>query len=41
MEEHRELLEALQTRDPAIVLEQLELHIDVPAPPAAPKVKRA
>jgi DNA-binding GntR family transcriptional regulator len=38
VEEHRELLDALQTRDPAIVLEQLERHIDVPAPPAAPKV---
>jgi DNA-binding GntR family transcriptional regulator len=41
VEEHRELLEALQTRDPAIVLPLLEGHIDVPAPPAAPKVKRA
>jgi DNA-binding GntR family transcriptional regulator len=39
VEEHRDLLAALQTRDPAIALEQLELHIDVPAPPAAPKVK--
>jgi len=39
VEEHRALLAALQTRDPAIALEQLELHIDVPAPPAAPKVK--
>ena len=38
VEEHRELLDALQTRDRAIVLEQLERHIDVPAPPAAPKV---
>ena len=37
VEEHRELLAALQTRDPAVVLAQLELHIDVPAPPAAPK----
>jgi DNA-binding GntR family transcriptional regulator len=41
VEEHRELLEALQTRDPATVLAQLERHIDVPAPPAAPKVERA
>ena len=41
VEEHRELLEALQTRDPAVVLPLLEGHIDVPAPPAAPKVKRA
>ena len=39
VDEHRALLAALQTRDPAIALEQLELHIDVPAPPAAPKVK--
>jgi DNA-binding GntR family transcriptional regulator len=36
--EHRALLDALQTRDPAIALAQLERHIDVPAPPAAPKV---
>lgn len=41
VEEHRELLEALQTRDPAIVLVQLERHIDVAAPPAAPKVRRS
>jgi DNA-binding GntR family transcriptional regulator len=41
VEEHRELLAALQTRDPAIVLALLEGHIDVPAPPQAPKVKRA
>jgi DNA-binding GntR family transcriptional regulator len=40
VKEHRQLLEALQTRDPAIVLTQLERHIDVPAPPAAPKVGR-
>jgi DNA-binding GntR family transcriptional regulator len=39
VDEHRALLAALQTRDPAIALEQLELHIDVPSPPAAPKVK--
>jgi len=38
VEEHRLLLAALQTRDPATVLAQLERHIDVPAPPAAPKV---
>ena len=36
--EHRILLAALQTRDPAVVLAQLERHIDVPAPPAAAKV---
>lgn len=39
--EHRELLDALQTRDPGVVLAQLERHIDVPAPPEAPKVGRA
>jgi GntR family transcriptional repressor for pyruvate dehydrogenase complex len=39
VEEHRVLLAALQTRDPAIVLAQLERHIDVPAPPGAPKVQ--
>jgi DNA-binding GntR family transcriptional regulator len=32
VEEHRALLAALQTRDAAIALEQLELHIDVPSP---------
>jgi DNA-binding GntR family transcriptional regulator len=41
VKEHRILLEALQTRDAKTVLAQLERHIDVPAPPAAPKVKRA
>jgi DNA-binding GntR family transcriptional regulator len=41
VEEHRELLEALQTRDPAIALAALERHIDVAAPPEAPKVGRA
>ncbi len=41
VEEHRELLEALQTRDPATVVAQLERHIDVPAPAAAPGVARA
>jgi DNA-binding GntR family transcriptional regulator len=39
VEEHRVLLAALQTRDPANVLEQLERHIDVPAPRAAPTVR--
>jgi DNA-binding GntR family transcriptional regulator len=38
--EHRELLEALQTGDPATVVAQLERHIDVPAPAAAPPVSR-
>jgi len=41
VEEHRILLAALQTRDPAIALEQLERHIDVPAPPAATKDGRS
>ena len=41
VEEHRVLLEALQTRDPAIVLAQLERHIDVPSPPATPRARRA
>ena len=41
VEEHRLLLAALQTRDPAIALEQLERHIDVPAPPAAAKDGRS
>jgi DNA-binding GntR family transcriptional regulator len=34
VEEHRELLAALQTRDPAIALAQLERHINVDAPDA-------
>jgi DNA-binding GntR family transcriptional regulator len=41
VEEHRELLEALQTRDPEVALAVLQRHIDVAAPPDAPKVKRA
>lgn len=41
VEEHRVLLAALQTRDPTIVLAQLERHIDVPSPPAARKVEPA
>jgi DNA-binding GntR family transcriptional regulator len=40
VEEHRELLAALQTRDPVTVLAQLERHIDVAAPREAPKVTR-
>lgn len=40
VEEHRELLAALQTRDPEIVLAQLEAHIDVPAPPQKVRSKR-
>jgi DNA-binding GntR family transcriptional regulator len=39
VKEHRVLLEALQSRDPENVLEQLERHIDVPAPRAAPRVR--
>jgi len=37
VEEHRALLAALQTHDPAIALAQLERHIAVPAPPATAK----
>jgi DNA-binding GntR family transcriptional regulator len=40
VEEHRALLAALQTRDPELALAELERHIDVPAPAAAPKVRR-
>ena len=40
VEEHRELLDALQTRDPEIALAVLQRHIDVAAPPGAPKVRR-
>jgi DNA-binding GntR family transcriptional regulator len=42
-DEHRELLEAMQTRDPEIVLAILERHIAVPvpsAPPPAPPAAR-
>ena len=39
VEEHRILLAALQTRDPAIALTQLERHIAVPAPPPAASLK--
>jgi DNA-binding GntR family transcriptional regulator len=35
-DEHRELLEAMQTRDPEIVLAILERHIAVPVPSALP-----
>jgi len=37
--EHRELLEALQTRDPGVIMRQLERHIAV-RPPATAKTKR-
>jgi DNA-binding GntR family transcriptional regulator len=43
VDEHRDLLAALQSRDPALMLEQLERHIAVPSPtnaPTAPKRKR-
>ena len=43
VEEHRELLTALQSRDPALMLAQLERHIVVPSPgpmPVAPARKR-
>jgi DNA-binding GntR family transcriptional regulator len=36
VDEHRELLATLQSRDPDLVLAQLELHIAVASPPAAP-----
>ena len=32
VDEHRELLAALQTRDPDVMLAQLERHIAVPVP---------
>ena len=38
VDDHRTQLAALQTRDPATALEELQLQIDVPAPSAAPKV---
>ncbi len=41
VEEHRELLAALQTRDPETVVAQLERHIDVPAPSVAARASRA
>ncbi len=34
VEEHRDLLAALQTRDPALMRAQLDLHIAVPSPPS-------
>jgi DNA-binding GntR family transcriptional regulator len=43
VDEHRDLLVALQSRDPALMLEQLERHIAVPSPVAVsttPKRKR-
>ena len=39
--EHRELLEALQTRDPDVMIAQLERHIAVRPPTAAAKRARA
>jgi DNA-binding GntR family transcriptional regulator len=39
--EHRELLEALQTRDPEVMIRQLERHIAVRPPTAATKRARA
>jgi DNA-binding GntR family transcriptional regulator len=41
VQDHRELLAALQTRDPAIVFGLLERHIDVPAPPGVVEVPHA
>ncbi len=43
VDEHRDLLAALQSRDPALMLEQLERHIAVPSPAlgsATPRRKR-
>lgn len=40
-DEHRQLLEAMQTRDPKIVLDILERHIAVPVPPPAPPAETA
>jgi len=40
-DEHRELLEAMQTRDPEIVLAILERHIAVPVPSALPPAPAA
>ena len=40
VEEHRDLLAALQSRDPALMLEQLERHIAVPSPVAAPPASK-
>ena len=40
-DEHRQLLEAMQTRDPKIVLDLLEQHIAVPVPPPAPPAEAA
>ena len=39
--EHRLLLESLQTRDPEVVLAQLERHIAVPVPTASKPVRKA
>jgi DNA-binding GntR family transcriptional regulator len=36
VQEHRDLLAALQTRDPDLMLAQLERHIAVPVPATAP-----
>lgn len=45
VEEHRDLLAALQTRDPALMQKQLDLHIAVPSPPSiaagTPKRRKA
>ena len=41
VDEHRDLLAALQTRDPDVMLAQLEKHIAVPVPRASPRRRRA
>ena len=40
VEEHRDLLAALQTRDPDLMLAQLERHIAVPVPATAPQTPK-
>lgn len=39
VDEHRDLLVALQSRNPVLMLEQLERHIAVPSPASAPVAK--
>jgi DNA-binding GntR family transcriptional regulator len=40
VDEHRDLLAALQSRDPALMLEQLERHIAVPSPAPSSRTPR-
>ena len=41
VDEHRDLLAALQTRDPEVMLGQLEKHIAVPVPASVAAAKGA